>query len=205
MKKIISLLIVCGFAVTMFAGCSANNTTNNTGSNTTVNTKGNTNGNIDNFGQAALQGDWIYYTDFLALYKIKTDGTGKTKLSDGSAFFINVVGDWIYYYSDSTDGGTYKIKTDGTGKTKLEIESPGYSVSYINVVGDWIYFTSFDGEASKIYKVKTDGTAKTMINNDNSSFINVVGDWIYYSVPTFFYSNGVLYKIKTDGTGRSRV
>jgi hypothetical protein len=41
-----------------------------------LNEPGNTHGNIRNSGVAAIQGDWIYYTNFydnVYLYKIRTD------------------------------------------------------------------------------------------------------------------------------------
>jgi len=52
------------------------------------------------------------------LYKVKTDGTGLTKLCDdsllmsgGGYYYINVAGDWIYYFSSDI---MYKIKKDGS-------------------------------------------------------------------------------------------
>jgi len=93
-----------------------------------VNTRGNSTGNITNGGYAAIQGDVIYYHnggDNGKLYKIKTDGSGKQKLSDDKADYINVIGDWIYYiagrYSNEYGGQVYddntkmyRMKTDGT-------------------------------------------------------------------------------------------
>jgi hypothetical protein len=90
-----------------------------------TNTVGNTPGNLANGGLAAQQGDWIYYssysvdsdgTDNYSLCKIRTDGTGKTKLSNiDSDNDINVVGDWIYY----TNASFYKMHTDGTDNQKV--------------------------------------------------------------------------------------
>jgi hypothetical protein len=77
MKKIMSLLVVCSFVVTIFAGCSSNtnsgntngntngntsNTTNTTNTTPAVNTIGNTAGNLNSGGTAAQQDDWIYYS-----------------------------------------------------------------------------------------------------------------------------------------------
>lgn len=94
------------------------------------NSVGNTSGNINNYGWVAIQGDWIYYrNDALNgnLYKVKTDGTKKTKLNDDDVVNINVVGDWIYYFdvkSRSFAGDVYhiyRIKIDGTEKTKIYV------------------------------------------------------------------------------------
>ena len=56
------------------------------------------------------------------LYKIKTDGTEKTKIDDFSSGRINIAGDWIFYlyYSGTTAPSQYKIKTDGTSNTAVE-------------------------------------------------------------------------------------
>lgn len=47
---------------------------------------------------------WLYYSnknDNDKLYKMKIDGTNKTKLSNSSIFAFNVVGDWIVYVSNA--------------------------------------------------------------------------------------------------------
>ena len=57
--------------------------------------------------------DWIYYSnqsDGYKLYKIKTDGTNRTKLNDRLSTYINIVDGWIYYISNAT---VYKMKLDG--------------------------------------------------------------------------------------------
>lgn len=68
-----------------------------------------------------IYGGWIYYTnasDGNKLYKIKTDGTGKSKVSDDSAFHINIVGSWIFYQTYGAKE-IYVIKNDGSIKYKL--------------------------------------------------------------------------------------
>jgi peptidoglycan/xylan/chitin deacetylase (PgdA/CDA1 family) len=164
------------------------------------NTVGNTNGNTINGGSAALQGNWIYYvnnSDSYKLYKIKTDGTGKIKLSDDMPKYINVLGDWIYYSNDSDAGKLYKIKTDGTGKAMLSEDD----VYYVNAAGDWIYYKN-NSDASRLYKIKIDGTGKTKINDDMSYDITSAGEWIYYVDESNGYK---IYKIKTDGTSKTKL
>lgn len=158
--------------------------------------QGNTGGNITNGGIAMQKGDWIYYTnggDYNKLYKIKIDGTGKTKLNDDASYNINVVGYWIYFTNASDGQKLYKIKTDGTGKAKL---SDDVSNS-INVVGNWIYYIN-GGNDNKLYKININGTGKTQLNNYSSEVMNVSGDWIYY-----LGWDHCIYKIKIDGTGNA--
>jgi len=62
-----------------------------------------------------VTGGWIYYADYSAAYKIKTDGTEKTKLGDvpDSNFIdMNVLGDWIYLTGDAFS--MHIIRKDGS-------------------------------------------------------------------------------------------
>lgn len=130
-------MISAVLTVTIFSGCSGNKAASVPGTSASqfADTSEKPSGNINNGGFAAQQGDWIYYGQFSGggPYKIKTDDTGKTKLSDVIPVYINVAEDWIYYTS-FISGGILKIKTDGTEETELP-----YLANNINVVGDWIY------------------------------------------------------------------
>jgi hypothetical protein len=105
---------------------------------------GNTPGNITNGGIACQKGDWIYYTNYsdgYKLYRIRTDGSDRTKLNDDGSSCINVVGDWVYY-NNGNDHKLYKIRTDGSDRTKLNDDDS----IYINVVGDWVYYNNESDE-----------------------------------------------------------
>ncbi len=220
MRKIISLLIETTLILSIFTGCSGNKSSvtetstpqirssitpnpNNNIISIADSKQGNTNGNLNSFGMFADKGDWIYYSNISdgdKLYKERKDGTDKIKLNDDTSFFINIIGDWIYYNSGNVSGSqVYKIKTDGTGKTNLNFES-----SYLNVSGDWIYSVLRD---KKLYKATTDGREFNKLCDDEVGSvafgsIAVSGDWIYYSNMS---DGGNLYKIKTDGTRRTKL
>ncbi|MBC3887836.1 DUF5050 domain-containing protein [Acetobacterium paludosum] len=203
MKKIIWALLCCAVSVIVFSGCStaSNRDSGRTNSETAVNTIGNTGGNIANWGYAALQGDWIYYSDQNdngKLDKIKTDGSGKIKLSAERTAYLNVVGDWIYFTDFSDQNRLAKIRTDGSEKTVLTDEG----AFYLNVIGDWIYYSG-----SGLTKIKTDGSEKTILSDDRVSIINVVADWIYYCRPSPEGEKfgGAIYKIKTDGSEKTKL
>ncbi|MCX7921521.1 MAG: DUF5050 domain-containing protein [Clostridia bacterium] len=170
-----------------------------------VNKYGNTTSNISNFGFTAKQGNWIYYADIFndtGLYKMKLNGTDKTKISDDSCLNINVIGDWIYYSNSSDEGKIYKVNLDGSNKEKVS----DVAADSLYVTGGWIYYSnaSEDGE---IFKVKTDGTSNTRLNDSESCNLIVVGDWIYYiddSADADMFK-GNIYKIKTDGTEMTKL
>lgn len=231
MKKMMSLIFVCFFALTIIAGCGANkpnsdassDTSTDTNDNVTVNIYGNTPGNLSNGGFVAQQGDWIYYKGlYQDLYKIKTDGSEKTKLTNHRAINqINVVGDWIYYMRFSEPAGLYKVKTDGTESTLL-MQQMGMAELATVVKEDWIYGNFSEGGSLRLYKIKTDGTEKTILGGENAvTAINVVGDWIYYISSSLEWSEGGpsnlpsppprdlyagdLYRIKIDGTEKTKL
>ena len=107
-----------------------------------ANMVGNTVGNIVNEGVVAKQGEWIYYSnsgDKGTLYKERTNGTDKQKISDEVCFCINVVGEWIYYRNNSDGGKLYKIRIDGTERTKMLDDS----VDCVSVVDNVIYFVNY--------------------------------------------------------------
>lgn len=173
MKKNIGLLMMIIFGLALLTGCSSSETAS--------------------IGMVKQSGDWIYYTDTKeeALYKMKTDWTGKTKLTDNFASgYMVIQGDTIYY--SDMGGGVSKIQTDGTGADKV-VDVGKESLYGFEVSGDWIYYSTKPGS---IYKIKTDGTEKTKIA-DISSFegdMKVSSDMIYYADGTS------LFKMRTDGT-----
>lgn len=180
---------------------------------------GNTQGNINNGGYAAIQGDWIYYStnidyDYGSLYKIKTDGSEKTKVSDDNPSFINVVGDRIYYcnhtyvYGDVgfySQYNIYSIKTDGSDRKQLNEDSS----NAIIVVDDRIYYRNRDDTGYNVYSIKTDGSDRKKVTDvkEKSNGLGGIrsfvmgGDRIYYTV---WYENGI-HSVKTDGSDYKKV
>ncbi|HWQ58524.1 MAG TPA: DUF5050 domain-containing protein [Clostridia bacterium] len=119
-----------------------------------ANIRGNSPGNLLNGGVAAGQGDWIYFRGSDGIYKMKSDGSKIDRICDAKkASYINVSGEWLYYWIDNT--GTYKIKTNGKDQTLL-FEKNGENLS---VIGDWIYaFDADDDGVSRFRGVTKDGT-----------------------------------------------
>lgn len=67
-----------------------------------------------------LSNGWLYYipSGLTGVYKCKTDGSEVIKLSDLKANTISVVGDWVYYWTVTSE--SYRMKIDGTGNEKLD-------------------------------------------------------------------------------------
>lgn len=161
-------------------------------------------GKAMNLGIISQNGGWIYYVSEDNLYKIKTDWTEKTKISQGKFNSIYVSDGWVYY-TNSEDGNLYKIKTDGTGQMKISDDN----IESFFVQGDWTYYRAKGINASEkdispkgvLYRVKIDGSEKIRIAEItlDSSAPKILGDWIYYS------DSENLFKIRTDGTEQTLV
>lgn len=170
----------------------------------------------------SVVGDWIYYADYSerpysrdynisyenflgSIYKIRTDGTEKTLITDEPGWEINVVDDWVYFVGHD-DGFVYKIRTDGTDRTQLN----SFQSSYINVVDGWVFYSNLDDNGF-LYKMRIDGTENTQLNSDDSIHINVSDGWIFYGSRTY-YEEPIMnefftetYKMRLDGSEKTKV
>ncbi len=67
--------------------------------------------------------DWIYYVnedDGNSLYKVRPDGTDRTKLNSSDSSIIDIIGDWLYYHNNSDRSKVYRVKTDGSENNKVQ-------------------------------------------------------------------------------------
>ncbi len=97
------------------------------------------------FSLQAAQGDWLYFLMDHGIMKMRTDGTGVSKVwtnpTDGTLLNINVVGDWIYFsmmevgMEDSYIG---RVRTDGKGFSYIVTS---VLVDDLLIVDDMLYFT----------------------------------------------------------------
>ncbi|MDP4087720.1 MAG: DUF5050 domain-containing protein [Bacillota bacterium] len=161
---------------------------------------GNTIGNISAYGIAAKSEGWIYYaraSGEAGIYKMKPDGTEKSKICSDVAYYINIQQGWLYYRNINDEGRIYRIKLDGSEKQKLNDDNS----FYVNLRGDWLYYQNAS-KGKYLYKMKTDGSERIQLNSHYTSYIAVVDDWVFYQNET---NGNVLYKIKTDGTQETRV
>jgi|LSQX01.2.fsa_nt_gb hypothetical protein len=128
-------------------------------------------------------------------FKIKLDGTGKTKLLDYLPFSgVVKQGDWLFYSSE----GLFKLKIDGSENIKL---CDDHAAS-INVKDDWVYFTSFDDQIS-LNRIDQEGKNQQKLSQiDRVQDISISGDWIYFYAYLGENRDSLhLYRIKPDGAG----
>ncbi|GLC30683.1 DUF5050 domain-containing protein [Clostridium omnivorum] len=139
--------------------------------------------------------NYIYYSSRASLgevYRIKTDGSNKTKICKINGVLKYIKDDYIYYsmaQENITDAAQFmynttylnKVKLDGTNSTKLTNE-PVYSF-YVDK-NNIVYFEQFDNQNRDItinlYKVNSDGQGKTKIAEKISSFFYIADDQVFY-------------------------
>jgi len=143
------------------------------------------------------------FTKVYILWRIRSDGTSLTKLSDDNITDAQVVDNWIYY---SNAGRLLKMKSDGSEKVIMN-KNIQYPKGIFSVEGDYVYYYesieepySNNGYMLKninIYKVKSDGTNNNLLFSVDSYFDNMkkIGEYIYYNS----YS-GDINRINLNGT-----
>jgi len=146
----------------------------------------------------AVKDGWVYYSnpgDLNRLYKIKTDGAGRQKLSDDTNCYDISADDYYVFYSPrsgSSNLGLHRINLNGYGKERL-IHDYGGIDGYI-AADDFIYY-----QRNGLFRMRTDGSDKQK-QRRNKGFIDfsIAGNWIYCKDRT---DDHKIYRIKTDGTG----
>ena len=116
-------------------------------------TIGNTAGNLYNSGLFCEANGKVYFSnpyDGGCLYSMNPDHSEMMKLASGDISHINVAGDYVYYYSNSSGGesglgyirnlrGIYRCKTNGKdSKSVMEVISDG-----LILIDDNLYYTNF--------------------------------------------------------------
>ena len=169
-------------------------------------------------------------TDGAGLYRIRTDGTGRTRMVgrsfngfDDGGFawsevirksYVQIVGDWVYYTAQTSadyDFKIYKIKMDGKGEQAIKLSNDD-ALMGMRVIGDWIYYinTSNNSDKWKIFKIRTDGTSKSVVIDDNpdyfiNSIADITEDWILYWRSTYEHVTEMYYERREEYVGMYRI
>ena len=142
-----------------------------------ISVTGNTAGNLNNGGLFAESNGKVYFAnpyDGGCLYSMNSDETEVVKLGDSQVNSINVGGDYIYYYMDSSGGGTglgYVVRTFGVYRSELNGEGTKCldrnAAVTMQLVGDYIYYQRYNNtDYTKFYKIKTDKSENLLVSED---------------------------------------
>lgn len=141
-----------------------------------ISVTGNTAGNLNNGGLFAESNGKVYFSnayDNGCLYSMNSNETELEKLSTNQVNSINVGGNFLYYYMDSSGGGTglgYVVRTYGVYRSKLNGNDTKCldrnAAVTMQLVGDYIYYQRYNNkDFTKFYKVKTDKTENELVSD----------------------------------------
>lgn len=157
-------------------------------------TRGNSQGNLQSGGFLVCDGEWYYYrsSDKQSMYKMRLDGSEKTKMTYEPASCISVYNGYIYYYTSSTDPAIKRMKTDGTDMKILHLGN----VEGVRIVNDRVYYK--DGRNSlNLYSMTLDGKDVRLENSLEKTYSWCTdGKYIYYANQN---DEGFLYRADMNG------
>ena len=124
--------------------------------------------------------NWIYYangSDGYKPYRVKLDGTGRTKIANDETLFMSVAGDWLFYSNLSDGEKLYRVKTDGSQRIKLSEDRVGY----LNIDQRFVYYTN-TSHGNALFRIKPDGSErmKLMEGEAGAGPIGIAGGKLYY-------------------------
>jgi Tol biopolymer transport system component len=158
----------------------------------------------DEAGDLTISGKYLYYinwSDRHYIYRIKPDGSEKTKISIHPASWLTPADNSLIYSSRGSDGlenAIYKLALDNqTVPQKLTDDQ----AENLIVAGEWVYYLNAS-DNYRMYKIKLDGSGRRKLTNDQVLFMAVVNDTIYFSNNS---DNQKLYTCNLDGQQRVKV
>jgi beta-lactamase regulating signal transducer with metallopeptidase domain len=150
-------------------------------------------------GYITRQGEWVYFyglpldrengTYSLTsgpIYRIKLDGTDKTKIVDGDVEYVGIHENWLYYKEGSK---LYRINTESREKALLAQDAYGS----VAIDDEWIFIAGPNG----IIKMRYDGQEREQLVDGRVRDIIAHDGWVYYT------TDDGLSRISFDGTQRS--
>lgn len=173
----------------------------------------------DQVSEIAYNNGWIYYINYSnsnKIYKVKTDGTENTLLSEDSAVHLYIKNNYVYYLDrKSNNHKIHRMDLDGKNNNTINYET---LTSTFYFSGDKLFFKIYSiGNGSKFYSSETNGNNKVNIinsslagfkeNSDNIQFTyapieTIKNNYIYYINAAEGYK---IYRITTQGTENKQI
>ena len=177
MKKNWKILLFAGVIVLFLIGSGILSYLSGRVPSNDISVTGNTAGNLNNGGLFAESEGRVYFSnayDGGCLYSMNSDETDLKKLGSSSVNSINAGGRFLYYYLDSSGGGTglgYVVRTYGVYRSTLE----GKNVTCLDrnaavtmqLSGDYLYYQRYNNtDFTQFYKIKTDKTDNVLVSDE---------------------------------------
>ncbi len=154
-------------------------------------TIGNTAGNLNNGGLFCESNGTVYFSnpyDNGCIYSMKPDESKIQKVNTSNSKYICAAGDFLYYYMDTSNGGTglgYVIKTFGlyrsktNGKNNVCLDKAG--VTAMQLIGNQIVYQRYNNkEYTKLYSINTDKSDKKLLSDEIINPASAENGQIYF-------------------------
>ena len=177
MKKNWKIIVICCCILLLLVGFSVLKEVQERIPSNDISVTGNTGGNLNNHGLFAEADGRVYFSnayDGGCLYSMNPDETDLKKLTSGSVNSINVGGNYLYYYLDTSAGGKglgYVVHTYGVYRSKLDGSSSKcldrQAAVTMQLVGDYIYYERYNNtDFTRFYKIKTDKSGQELVSDE---------------------------------------
>lgn len=149
-------------------------------------------GTCDSEADCTVQDDYVYFSKENVIYKVNMKGRVVEEVHRalvGNIHYVNVVGDWIYFFcQESTQEKCYigKVRTDGEYFEKLV---SSVFICELLVVKDIVYYVSYPidfnymaagKEYASLYSISTDGGAKSRIHYGSVFELTADEKYLYF-------------------------
>lgn len=149
-------------------------------------------GTCDSEADCTVQDDYIYFSKENIIYKVNIKGRVLEEVYRalvGNIHYVNVVGDWIYFFCEErTQDQCYigKVRTDGAYFEKLV---SSVFICELLVVKDIVYYVSYPidynyvaagKEYASLYSISTDGGMKTRIHYGSVFELTADEKYLYF-------------------------
>ena len=154
-------------------------------------------------------GDYIYFVDRAdyCIYKVKKDGSERTKVSDVMATNLIIFGNKMYFINWADECKVYSMNIDGSGLTKVS----DMSTEVLYIYGPYIYITDRNNQR-ELYRVSIEDGSSYMISMDITYFVTGYDNNLFFRAEmSSMYddwsgsgqeqgANLAVYRMTTDGT-----
>ena len=143
-------------------------------------------------GELNLVNDWLYYTDYEGLNRIRTDGTDEQVIYDlGHLSDVHIVNNWIYFINGEDSSNIYRMNLEGGELERLlDVEAEDLSVHDDFLLVN--YYT--DDYFSRLDSVDLDGSNRETVHKGYATQMLYRDDYYYY-----IGEDMSLYRLKADG------
>lgn len=149
--------------------------------------------NIVNGGIACYDGSRYFFSND-CLWSEDKSGENVIKIYDKTVYYINSIGEYLYFVAPSEGNAICRIKRDGTEFEKI-YDRYCYELTYYN---EWLYFSSnMGGTEYHVCRMRTDGSNLTILANCRVWYMNIYNDKIIFCN----YNDGKsIYSMNVDGS-----